>query len=278
MLVVDSQVHLWAGGMPSAHHRCGLPEPFNAQAVLAQMRAAGVDCAILAPPAWDPGGNAPSLEAAKAYPDQFAVTGDINWLGAPDPKRIETWRRQPGMVGLRLIFNTPEKQQQLKEGAADWIWEAAQRVDLPVMLLIPDGGACVEMLAQRYPGLRLCIDHLAIPRGAKNAAAFEHLPTLLALARFPNVSVKVGGLNAYSSVDAYPFPSLHGYVRQVYDAFGPERMYWASDITRMPCPWREVVTLFTEGMPWLSERDRQLIMGEAVCRWLGWAPRPSLQR
>ncbi len=278
MLIVDSQVHLYAAGSPSAHHRCGLPDPFNVTALQAAMRGAGVDCAILAPPAWDPGGNAPSLEAARAFPDQFAVTGDIDWLAAPDPKRIETWRRQPGMAGLRLIFNSPEKQKHLKEGAADWVWEAAERTDLPVMLLIPDGVDCVALLAQRYPGLRLCVDHLAIPRGAKDAAAFAHLPSLLALARYANVSVKVGGLNAYSSIDAYPYPSLHGHVRQVYDAFGPERMFWASDITRMPRPYREVVTLFTEGIPWLSEADKRLIMGEAVCRWLGWSPRPSLQR
>ena len=42
------------------------------------MRAAGVDCAVLAPPAWDPNGNTPSLEAAVAFPDRFAVTGDLD--------------------------------------------------------------------------------------------------------------------------------------------------------------------------------------------------------
>jgi hypothetical protein len=53
-------------------------------------------------------------------------------------------------------------------------------------------------------------------------------------------------------------------------AFGPERMFWGTDITRMPIPWRQGVTMFTEELPWLSARDRELIMGRALCAWLGW--------
>ena len=272
MLIVDAQVHVWTAGKASAHHTQGRPEPFTPNDLLTEMRDAGVDCAVLAPPGWDPGGNAPSLDAARAMPDRFAVTGDIDWLGPPDPLRIRHWRDQPGMHGLRLNFNTPEKQTHLASGAADWIWTEAQLADIPVMLLIPGGVPLVKEIAERYPALRLCVDHLGIPRGAKDAAAFAHLPELLALAKFPNVSVKVGGFPAYSTVDPYPYPSLHGHLRRVYDAFGPERMFWASDLSRMTCPYREVVTLFTEGVPWLTEQDKRLIMGEAVCRWLGWTP------
>jgi hypothetical protein len=34
--------------------------------------------------------------------------------------------------------------------------------------------------------------------------------------------------------------------------------------------------MFTEELPWLSGRDRELVMGRAVCDWLGWPlpPRP----
>jgi hypothetical protein len=28
--------------------------------------------------------------------------------------------------------------------------------------------------------------------------------------------------------------------------------------------------MFTEELPWLSARDKELIMGRAVCDWLGW--------
>jgi hypothetical protein len=39
----------------------------------------------------------------------------------------------------------------------------------------------------------------------------------------------------------------------------------------MPCSWRQCVTLFTEELPWLKGRDLELVMGEALCNWLGWS-------
>lgn len=272
MLIVDAQVHIWTGGKPSAHHSRGRPEPFTIRDLESEMRAAGVDCAVLAPPTWDPSGNGPSLQAATTRPDLFSVTGDLDIATAPDPALIERWCRQAGMHGLRLIFNTPEKQRRLVDGSVEWIWQAAERADVPIMLLIPGGVHLLADIAGRFSGLRLCIDHLGIPRGAQDQAAFEHLPELLALARFSNVVVKAGGTPAYSSIDAHPHPSLHGHLRRVYDAFGPERIFWASDLTRMSCPYRDVVALWTEGLPWLSQQDKRSIMGGAVCRWLNWAP------
>jgi hypothetical protein len=77
------------------------------------------------------------------------------------------------------------------------------------------------------------------------------------------------GAPGYSS-EAYPFPKMHVYLRQIYDAFGPHRMFWGTDITKMPCSWRQCLTMFTEELPWLSEDDKRLVMGEALCAWWGW--------
>jgi hypothetical protein len=63
---------------------------------------------------------------------------------------------------------------------------------------------------------------------------------------------------------------ITGSLYRCFDAFGPERMFWGTDITRMPCSWRQCVTLFTEELPWLKGRDLDLVMGEALCNWIGW--------
>ena len=63
---------------------------------------------------------------------------------------------------------------------------------------------------------------------------------------------------------------MHTYLQKIYDAFGPDRMFWGTDISKMPCSWRECVTMFTEELDWLGEADRQLVMGEAICAWWGW--------
>jgi predicted TIM-barrel fold metal-dependent hydrolase len=64
--------------------------------------------------------------------------------------------------------------------------------------------------------------------------------------------------------------NIHDHLKRIFDAFGPARMFWGTDITRMPCSWRQCVTMFTEELPWLSGRDRDLVMGGAVCAWLEW--------
>ena len=59
-------------------------------------------------------------------------------------------------------------------------------------------------------------------------------------------------------------------VRRVVDAFGPERCFWGSDLSHLPCPYREVVTLFTEEMKTLSARELEWIMGRGLAEWLDW--------
>ena len=56
----------------------------------------------------------------------------------------------------------------------------------------------------------------------------------------------------------------------ILDAFGPQRCFWGTDITRMPCSYRQCVTRFTEELPWLQGCDKELMMGDAICDWLGW--------
>ena len=106
-------------------------------------------------------------------------------------------------------------------------------------------------------------------RGNKDDAAFVTMPQVVALAKHPNIAVKVTGGPQYVT-DPYPFKGLQKRYRAVYDAFGPKRMFRGTDITRMPCTWRECVTHFTEHQPWLNEADKALIMGQAIADWLGW--------
>jgi hypothetical protein len=128
-------------------------------------------------------------------------------------------------------------------------------------------------IAERHPVLKLIVDHMGVPRASKDEAGDRFQPELLTLARYPNVAVKATGQAGYAE-DAYPFRSLHPHLHRVFDAFGPQRMFWGMDIIRMPCSWRQCVTLFTEELPWLKDHDLDLVMGEAVCNWLGW-PLPA---
>jgi predicted TIM-barrel fold metal-dependent hydrolase len=92
---------------------------------------------------------------------------------------------------------------------------------------------------------------------------------VLALAKRPNIAVKVSCLPHYAT-DAYPFRALHPYIRRVYDTFGPKRMFWGSDLSRLPCSYRQSLTYMCEEFPWLSAGDKEWILGRGLCEWLGW--------
>jgi predicted TIM-barrel fold metal-dependent hydrolase len=266
MLIVDAQIHIWSKGTTISPHR---REPYSMAEALADMNAAGVDAALLHPPSWDPDSLALSEAAVQAHPRRFAILGRIP-LDAPERRpEIETWKTRPGMLGLRYTFLQPHMKTWPSDGTMDWLWPAAERAGLPVALLASEFLPLLGSVAERHPRLKLIVDHLGALRMNKGDAAFANLPQLVALAKHPNIAVKATGGPGYAA-DTYPFKSLHPVYRRLYDAFGPERLFWGTDITRMPCTWRQCVTAFTEEMPWLPESDKSLIMGGALLNWIGW--------
>lgn len=272
MLIIDAQIHLWASGLPSnqAHRQV---TSFTAEEAIALMDEGGIDGAIIHPPPWDPGGDAVALAAVERYPGRFAILSSLPLDSAQSRARITRWREQPGMLGLRVIALKEPVRTWMEDGSLEWFWSEAERANVPVSLLATDSLTAIGGIAERHPGLRLTIDHLGGRGGnttLKDAAAMAHMPQLLALARHPNVAVKATGVPGYAG-EPYPYPVLQGFLRQIYDAFGPERIFWGTDITKMPIPWRQCVTLFTEELAWLSEADKVQIMGQGICQWWGWA-------
>lgn len=274
MLVVDSQVHIWGANTPERPwpKRAAAQRaiPLDADDLLREMNAAGVDRVVIVPPSWEGDRNDLAIAASVAHPDRFAVMGRLDPQDPRSRGQIATWRKQPGMLGLRFTFHIPVLVTLLTEGHMDWVWGEAEKAGVPIMALVPQPLVhLIDKVAEQYPGLKLTMDHLSIPMGAKDADAFRNLDMLLALAKRPNVSVKVSALPCYSTAK-YPYKELHGYIRHVYDAFGAKRMFWGTDLSRSPIPYRQNVTMFTEEIPWLSSEDKDWIMGRALCDWLGW--------
>lgn len=271
MQIVDAQIHLWGSGLPSnmAHRQV---TSFFAEEAIAMMDEAGVDAAVIHPPPWDPGATELALAAVRDYPGRFAIMGEVA-LDRPDaPERIRHWRDQPGMLGLRYLFLKEPMRTWLEDGTLDWLWREAEQAGVPVALLATDSLPAIGRIASRHPALRLTIDHMGGRGGnttLKDAAAMTHMPALLALAKYPNVAVKATGAPGYSS-ESYPFRGMHAFLRQIYDAFGAHRIFWGTDITKMPCSWRQCITMFTEELPWLPTQDKPLVMGQAIRQWWGW--------
>lgn len=275
MLILDAQVHIWGANTPERPWPAGRenqaqrPVPLGAAELLRAMDEAGVDRVVIVPPSWEGDRNDLALAAAQKNPERFAVMGRFPVETPAEGARLRTWRRQPGMLGVRLTLHRSPWREWLEDGVVDWFWPAAERAGLPVMVYVPGLVKRLDGVAGRQPGLSLIVDHLALPMGKKDDAAFASLDEVLALARYPNVAVKVSALPCFTS-ERYPFPGLHRHIRRIYDAFGPQRMLWGTDYSRLPCPYRDAIRLFTEALEFLSAEDREWVMGRAAAQWLRW--------
>lgn len=275
-MIVDAQVHLWTAETPDWKWVPGrkpqLPEPFTIEKLVPLMDEAGVDRVVIVPPSWPGDRNDYGLEAARRYPDRFRVMGRIA-LEKPDSAALlPKWREQSGMVGIRLTFLGP-MEAWLTNGTADWFWPAAEKAGLPLMLFAPGHGADFGRIAERHPGLPMIIDHMNLNAEVKKtigtAGAIEQT---VALARYPNVSCKMSASPGHSS-EAYPFRDMTPHLKRVFEAFGRERCYWGTDLTNSldKASYRQRVTHFTETLDFLSEEDKDWVMGRAILKRLNWA-------
>ncbi len=267
MAIIDAQIHLWTKGTATPPH---FTRPYLMDEAIRGMDEAGIDGAILHPPAsWDPDSNDLAVAAVQAHPKRFAILGNPPLDQSDSATLIATWKQRPGMLGYRFYFNKPNNKTWPTDGSLEWLWPAAEKAGTPLALLAGDWLPLFGQIAARHPDLKMIVDHMGALRGAKGMAAFPQMKELTALAKLPNVAVKLTGGPFYAD-DAYPFKSLHPHYRAMYDVFGPHRLFWGTDITKMPCSWRQCVTHFQE-IDWIPQADKKLIMGDAICEWLGWA-------
>lgn len=241
--------------------------------MLVEMNSVGVDRVVIVPPAIVGYQNATALEAAARYPDRFAVMGLLNPAADTARAELAVWLNQPGMLGVRMssgggnpvIFSGSYDDPEIA-----WFWNDCERLDIPVMVNVWGEPNRVATVAQQHPALTLIIDHMGAIGGASSAAAaFGRIDDLLALARNPRVYVKLTSAPSYSH-EPYPHPDLHPYLHRMYDAFGPRRLMWGSDFTRLEGSYQHCLDLFRESLEFLSQDDNNWILGRSCATALRW--------
>lgn len=276
-MVIDTHVHVWNPDTPETpwrkgwarfapRHRLGVEE------LLAAMDTAGVDRATLIPPEWDRYGNQLVLAAAAAHPDRLAAAPSVPLRDPDAPRLLADWVRRPGFLGLRQVFLAGPRYSPLTDGTAEWLWRAADEAGLTMMVWLPGQLSALPAVVDRFPRIRFVIDHLNMAMDAGAAELDATLAELVALADRPHVAVKASALPAIAAGPAgpYPYPSAGDLVRRAVDAFGADRVFWGSDFARLPCDYRQAVTMVDHlGV------DRDLLLGDAFARWAPWPAGPA---
>jgi predicted TIM-barrel fold metal-dependent hydrolase len=220
--------------------------------MVAAMDAVGVDGALLVSPyamyRYDP---SYALEVYAKHPDRFALIKPFDLTDPAVSAQIDDWAAKKGTVGVRLMLAYGD----------------------PIDPGTP-GLKRVAMAAQ-FPDTQLVIDHLGLkqphhPPAPENP--FGDLPSVLKLAKYSNVAIKITGAGTLSH-EPFPYNDIWDPLCRIFDAFGFDRCLWGTD-------WTRAINLLTykQGVePFrltdrISDSDRAMLMGGALQKIYKWAP------
>lgn len=282
MEIVDAQVHIWEPDRPgrpwdAAFRRSGWPiarsEAVGDAFLVETMDRLGVKAAVVVSTShygWDCGYW---LEAAARHPGRLGVVGRLD-PSAPDLEDlVGAWRMHPFALGLRVLLISDRDRDEVRGGRYRRLFAAAERHAVPICIYPPRHLADIVPIADAHPELQLVIDHLGLPQPptvARDGDPWQRLPDLLALARYPNVAVKVSAAPALSR-EGFPYRDLWPHLHRIVTAFGAERLLWGTDWQRL----RGLVT-YEQGIRYLTETnelspsDKEQLCGMTLRRVFGW--------
>lgn len=271
-LVVDGHLHVWSldtARYPLAPTATYVPTiPGDPDALLALMAASGVDRAVIVQPSCYGYDHTFVTETLRRYPGQFAAACLVDPLAPDAPEQLAA-RHAEGYRGLRLNPSIGEGTW-LNDPFTAPIWEKAAELGMVISLLIlpHQMTRAAEMIA-RYPEVPVIIDHLGKPDVTIGEPEGVYADTL-ALAQYPNVSMKISGIPA-ASHEEYPHRDLWPYVQLALGWFGVERCMWATDFPWITaqCGYDACLRLVTGEMDFLTDDDRRALLGKTAARLWG---------
>ena len=214
MTIIDSQVHAYEANTPKRpwHTVPNWPDHVTGDEMVAAMDKVGVDGAIFISSfsmyRYD---ASYAVEVQRAHPGRMAIVKPVDPDNPDVADVVAEWKKTPGTVGIRIML-TKENGRAPDHPGLDRIARAAVRYDFPVNLLCWDNLDAGTALIDRHPDTRFILDHLGILQPRVPPAPpqpWADLPKVLALAKRPNVVIKVSGACTLSQ-RAVSFPGYLG--------------------------------------------------------------------
>lgn len=281
--VIDTHMHVWSGDpgrYPFAHpYDPNFVPPATAatlELLTKEMDEFGITHCVLVQVIYHGWDNRYLVDCVKSQPKRFRGHGLIDPTDPHVADKIEDWVRRQGLAGMRFSpIYYPGKDDWLNARSSYALWEKAAELGalFNFFIAVPQLAKLEEMI-RRFPEVRVVIDHLARfdLKGVDPQADFKKL---VALARYPNVWVKVSELGVISPSGRYPYTDTFPWVRRLYEAFGPDRLLWG---TGFPGAARaeagrpslqEELNLIRKEIPFFTAEDRDRILGRNAAKLWG---------
>ena len=264
---IDAHVHVWtpdttryplAAGFSKENMR---PQSFTPEQLFSHARPCGVTRVVLIQMSFYRYDNSYMLDTIARFPGVFAGVGIVDSERTDAPMVMDTLAAK-GVRGFRLAPGDRDAETFFGSEGMAKMWRHGADRDLAMCPLInPAVLPVIDRMCSRFPETKVVIDHFGRV-GIDGTIRDEDLNRLCGLARHRLVHVKVSAFYALGK-KAPPYEDLAPMIRRLVEAFGPERLMWASD-----CPfqvedghsYRASIDLIEDRLPFLISADREWLL------------------
>ncbi|HUI97373.1 MAG TPA: amidohydrolase family protein [Xanthobacteraceae bacterium] len=250
------------GGTQSTWSR---DRPTSYQQMIAEMDAAGVAKSAIVQASTAYGhDNSYVAEAIAAYPKRFTGVFSVDVLAPDAVEKMKYWLGR-GFSGMRL-FTTGSTM----PGQATWFadpstfaaWEYAGDAGIPVcMQMTPQGFPQLRGLMDRFPTVRIILDHLARPH-LVDGPPFAADQPFFDLAAYGQVFLKVTPVNVEPKDWGKATPET--FFGAVIKAYGASRIAWGSNFPATAGPLSAILAKAQAAFAFASAGDREWIFGKTA--------------
>ena len=239
--------------------------PSTVESLIAAMDEAGVAKAAVVHSSTTYGfDNAYVVDGCNQYKDRLVAVGSVDMLADDVPAVIRRWADM-GLAGLRIFTGGSTKDfdpSELDNPKSFRAWEMCAELGLPMCIQTgPIGLPQVTMLANKFPSVKIILDHLGRP-DILDGPPYANAASLFELASVPNVYMKLTP-RIFGDVKKDK-ASAETFFPRVVEAFGAKRMAWGSNFPTSPGSLSEILATAQAGLASLSEEDRSWIFGKTA--------------
>jgi predicted TIM-barrel fold metal-dependent hydrolase len=270
---IDAHVHVWpalTNAFPLAKDfgpEVVQPSSFAPDELFSHCRPCGVDRIVLIQMNFFGFDNSYMLDAIARHPGVFSGVAVIDHEQR-DLNQTMKRMHEKGVRGYRLYATADNvKSWQASKPIEAMFRTGAELGQAMCMLSDPEAIDGIEQLCSRHPQTAVVIDHFS-RIGMRTSPTEEQLKTLCRLARYPKVYVKTSAFYALGK-KLPPYTDLIAMIRRLLDAFGSERLMWASDCpyqVEAPHTYEASIALIRDRLDNISDEDRQNLLRKTAER------------
>jgi predicted TIM-barrel fold metal-dependent hydrolase len=267
MNFIDAHSHVWTPDTQAYPLAAGFrrvemkPPSFTVEELQAQMRPVGVSRAVLIQMSFYGFDNRYVLDSIRKYSGQFRGVAVID-QNARDAAAQMQALKPLGIRGFRIYPKNERIDDWLGTESMHAMFAAGAALRMAMCCLIDaDALPALDRKCRDFPDTPVVIDHLC-RIGAGGSIDDKDVQALCSMARHKNVNVKVSAFYALGKKQS-PYRDLAPLIKRVYEAFGPERLMWASDSPFQVVDghtYRASIDLVKTGLDFLSADDKEWLL------------------